>query len=61
MNSVILIAGARVLAVLLLVFSLFMLLRGHNYAALSPAELASHMVSGGQRSLFSGDQPPDPF
>jgi multicomponent Na+:H+ antiporter subunit B len=30
MNSVILIAGSRLLAVLLLVFSLFMLLRGHN-------------------------------
>ncbi|MFT7105790.1 MAG: multicomponent Na+:H+ antiporter subunit B [Yoonia sp.] len=30
MNSVILIAGARVLAVLLLVFSAFMMLRGHN-------------------------------
>jgi multicomponent Na+:H+ antiporter subunit B len=29
-NSVILIAGARVLAVLLLVFSAFMMLRGHN-------------------------------
>ncbi len=30
MNSIILIAGARVLAVLLLVFSAFMMLRGHN-------------------------------
>lgn len=30
MNSVILIAGARLQAVLLLVFSLYMLLRGHN-------------------------------
>jgi len=29
-NSIILIAGARVLAVLLLVFSAFMMLRGHN-------------------------------
>ncbi|MEM6576510.1 MAG: hypothetical protein AAGB27_13860 [Pseudomonadota bacterium] len=41
--------------------NLAMLLRGHNYADLSPDELASHMVSGGQRSIFSGDQPPDPF
>lgn len=30
MNSIILIAGARVLAVLLLVFSAFMMVRGHN-------------------------------
>ncbi|MFT6075596.1 MAG: multicomponent Na+:H+ antiporter subunit B [Yoonia sp.] len=30
MNSIILIAGARILAVLLLVFSAFMMLRGHN-------------------------------
>lgn len=30
MNSIILIAGSRVLAVLLLVFSAFMMLRGHN-------------------------------
>ena len=30
MNSIILIAGSRLLAVLLLVFSLYMLLRGHN-------------------------------
>ncbi|WP_333713824.1 Na+/H+ antiporter subunit B [Yoonia sp.] len=30
MNSVILQAGARVLAVLLVIFSLYMLLRGHN-------------------------------
>jgi multicomponent Na+:H+ antiporter subunit B len=29
-NSIILIAGARILAVLLLVFSAFMMLRGHN-------------------------------
>jgi multicomponent Na+:H+ antiporter subunit B len=30
MNSIILVAGARLMAVLLLVFSLYMLLRGHN-------------------------------
>jgi len=30
MNSVILIAGARLLAVVLMVFSVYMLLRGHN-------------------------------
>ncbi|MBM7066821.1 Na+/H+ antiporter subunit B [Actibacterium sp. 188UL27-1] len=30
MNSIILIAGARLLVVLMLVFSLFMLIRGHN-------------------------------
>ena len=30
MNSVILRAGARMLAVVLLIFSIYMLLRGHN-------------------------------
>ncbi len=39
--------------------NLAMLLRAHNYADLGPVDLAGHMVSGGRRSIFSGDQPPE--